>query len=60
MSNRLSSPARPQPGPPSEFGAGWTTLDYMLAAGLAWSLVVASPILMAPPLWVSGLMSPPD
>jgi len=60
MSNRLNSPSQRQPGPPPEFGAGWTTLDYMLAAGLAWSLVAASPILMAPPLWVSGLMSPLD
>lgn len=59
MSNRLDSPERRQPGLPPEFGAGgWTTLDYMLAAGLAWSLLVASPVLMAPPLWVSGLMSP--
>ena len=60
MSNRLNSPDRRQPGLPSEVGAGWTTLDYMLAAGLAFSLVAASSILMATPLWVSRLMSPPD
>ena len=60
MSNRLNSPIRREPGPPPESGAGWATLDYMLAAGLAWSLVAASPVLMAPPFWVSGLMSPPD
>ncbi len=60
MSNRLNSPARRQPGLPPEMGAGWTTFDYIMAAGLAWSLVAASPVLMAPPLWVSGLMTPPD
>jgi hypothetical protein len=61
MSNRLNSPAGRQPGLPPQLGAGgWTTLDYMWAAGLAWSLVAASPVLMAPPLWLSGLMSPPD
>jgi hypothetical protein len=61
MSNRLNNPASRQPWLPPEFGAsGWTTLDYMFAAGLAWSLIAASPVLMAPPFWVSGLMSPPD
>jgi hypothetical protein len=61
MSNRLNNPAQRQPGLPPEFRAcGWTTLDYMLAAGLAWSLVAASPVLMAPSFWVSTLMSPPD
>jgi hypothetical protein len=61
MSNRLNSPAERQRSLPSEVGdSGWTTLDYMLASGFAWSLMVASPILMAPPLWVSALMSPSD
>jgi hypothetical protein len=59
MSNRLNNPTGRQPGLPPEISAGgWTTYDYMLAAGLAWSLMVTSPILMATPFWLSGLMSP--
>jgi hypothetical protein len=61
MSNRLNSPTERQRSLPPEVGDhGWTNLDYMLAGGFAWSLMVASPVLMAPPFWVSALMSPSD
>jgi hypothetical protein len=61
MSNRLNSPVRGRPGLPPELAtSGWTTLDYMWAAGLAWSLAATAPMLMVTPFWVSSLMSPPD
>ncbi|HEX5328496.1 MAG TPA: hypothetical protein VFW75_17710 [Acetobacteraceae bacterium] len=55
MSNRLNSPVSRQP---AMAAASWTTLDYMLAAGLAWAIAGGSPILMAPPFWVLALMAP--
>ncbi len=61
MGDRRDSPAEPQAVPPPEAGnSGWTTVDYMLAAGLAWRLAAASPLLIALPLFVSCFMSPPD
>lgn len=57
MSNRLNRPASHQP---PMAAASWTTLDYMLAAGLAWAMAGGSPVLVAPPFWVLALMAPRD